>query len=79
VATLTCDGFLLEYFKTLTVELGLTMLSLPKDVRVVQRGQYAYLFNYAGYSQTVPSELQGQYVLGTANLAVYDVAIVKLA
>ena len=47
-------------------------------MRLVQRGNYAYLFNYPGYSQTVPSAIQGQYVLGGANLAAYDVAIVKL-
>lgn len=78
VATLTCDGFLLEFFTVLAAELGLATIALPKDMRLVQRGNYAYLFNYAGYSQTVPSEIQGQYVLGGANLAAYDVAIVKL-
>ncbi|WOT05025.1 beta-galactosidase [Shewanella youngdeokensis] len=78
IASLTCDEFLISYFSSLCAEQGINTITLPKDVRLVQRGQYAFVFNYAGKANSIPATLSGEFVLGSATLAPYDVAIIKL-
>ncbi len=78
IATLTCDDFLIEQFEHLATELDITTVRLPKDMRIVYRGDLAYIFNYAGVPQTFPSENIGRYLLGQAVMDPYDVAIIKL-
>jgi beta-galactosidase len=78
IATLTCDNFLIEQFEYLANELNIATIRLPKDMRIVHRGDIAYIFNYAGYAQTFPAEKIGSYLLGQATMSPYDVAIIKL-
>ncbi|MEM5553359.1 beta-galactosidase [Pseudocolwellia sp. AS88] len=78
IATLTCDNFLIELFDDLANEMGITTIRLPKDMRMVHRGDMTYVFNYAGHAQTFPIENVGSFLLGQANMAPYDVAIIKL-
>ena len=78
IATLTCDAFLIEFFAQLANELNIDTIKLPKDMRIVYRGNLAYLFNYAGHAQTFPAKNIGTYLLGQAHMAPYDVAIIKL-
>jgi beta-galactosidase len=78
IATLTCDDFLIEQFEHLATELDITTVRLPKDMRIVYRGELAYIFNYAGVPQTFPSENIGKYLLGQTVMDPYDVAIIKL-
>jgi beta-galactosidase len=47
-------------------------------MRIVYRGNLAYIFNYAGHAQTFPANSIGSYLLGQATMAPYDVAIIKL-
>ena len=78
VATLTCDELLIEFFDHLANELDIATIRLPKDMRIVHRGNLAYIFNYAGHAQTFPAKNIGSYLLGQATMAPYDVAIIKL-
>ena len=78
IATLTCDDFLIEQFEHLATELDITTVRLPKDMRIVYRGDLAYIFNYAGTPQSFPSKNMGEYLLGQVDMAPYDVAIIKL-
>jgi len=78
IATLTCDNFLIELFAHLAGELDIETIKLPKDMRIVYRGNLAYIFNYAGYAQTFPTINIGSYLLGQATMAPYDVAIIEL-
>ena len=78
IATLTCDDFLIELFAHLAGELDIDTIQLPKDMRIVYRGNLAYIFNYAGHAQTFPANSIGSYLLGQATMAPYDVAIIKL-
>lgn len=77
IATLTCEAFLIDYFENLASELDIPTIRLPKDMRIVQRGDIAYVFNYAGHKQTFPAENFGTYLLGQASLAPFDLAIIK--
>ncbi|MBA6291112.1 beta-galactosidase [Colwellia sp. MB3u-70] len=78
IATLTCDDFLIEQFEHLATELDIATVRLPKDMRIVYRGDLAYIFNYAGIAQTFPAKNMGTYLLGQASMSPYDVAIIKL-
>ena len=78
IATLTCEQFLIDQFEHLSSELDIPTLRLPKDMRIVNRGNLAYVFNYAGYTQTLPTNNMGSYLLGQKKMAPYDVAIIKL-
>lgn len=78
IATLTCDDFLIELLEHLTNELDIATIKLPKDMRLVYRGDSAYVFNYAGYEQKFPEPKLGTFVMGEETLAPYDVAIIKL-
>ncbi|MFT5813003.1 MAG: beta-galactosidase [Psychroserpens sp.] len=78
IATLTCDDFLIELFERLATALDIATFRLPKDMRIVHRGDLAYIFNYAGTAQTFPAKNIGSYLLGQADMAPYDVAIIKL-
>jgi beta-galactosidase len=78
IATLTCDDFLIEQFEHLATELDIATIRLPKDMRIVHRGELAYIFNYAGVPQSFPAKNIGKYLLGQADMAPYDVAIIKV-
>lgn len=76
IASLTCEAFLIEFFDSLASQCNLTTVRLPKGLRMVQRGNLTFVFNYAGYEQTFPADL-GTYIMGSSTLAPYDVAIIK--
>lgn len=78
IASLSCVSFLIELFANLSNELDIATVKLPKDMRMVHRGNSAYIFNYAGYEQTFPNPELGTFVMGSEKLAPYDVAILKL-
>jgi beta-galactosidase len=78
IATLSCDTFLIDLFEHLTGEFDIPTIRLPKDMRMVHRGNVAYVFNYAGHAQTFPTPDIGEFAVGQATLNAYDVAIIKL-
>lgn len=78
IASLTCDDFLIALFEHLTSELNIPIIKLPENMRIVQRGDVAYVFNYAGYPQNFPEPNLGKFVLGQEKLMAYDVAIIQL-
>ena len=78
IASLTCEAFLMEYFHQCCINLGINTLRLPKNMRIVRRGQHVFIFNYASYSQVLPIVSAGDFVLGNAQLQPFDVAIIKL-
>jgi beta-galactosidase len=78
IATLSCDAFLMDYFQGIADELGIMTLRLPKDMRVVRRGNVLYVFNYAGIEQVFPAAELDKFVVGSAKLQPYDVAVINL-
>ena len=78
VGTLTCNEFLIALFQSIAHSLSLTTLMLPKDMRVVQRGDLLFVFNYAHQSHTFPAPAKGKFILGNSTLAAHDVAIFQV-
>ncbi|GAB2696515.1 Beta-galactosidase C-terminal domain [Aliiglaciecola aliphaticivorans] len=57
-------------------------LRLPKDIRIMQRENLTFVFNYASEPQSLPTKLVdklGHFVLGSKKLAPYDLAIIQHA
>ena len=78
VASLTCDTFLISLFESLANECAIPNIRLPKDMRIVHRGDIAYVFNYASYPQEFPDQNMGTFILGQAQLNAFDVAVIKI-
>lgn len=76
IASLTCHEFLVNFFEQLAKQCQVTTIRLPKDVRLMKRGELTFLMNYSGTVKQLPDNM-GQYLLGSAALAPYDVAILK--
>ncbi|MBF7074222.1 beta-galactosidase [Glaciecola sp. MH2013] len=77
ISTLSCEGFLIAYFESLAAELDLNIMKLPKDVRIVDRGDVAFVFNYGHVEQHFKAPSNANFVVGGETLAPYDVAIYK--
>lgn len=77
VGSLTCDEFLKAFFKSMVTDLNIEHIELPKDVRLARRGQHHYYFNYSGTKALLPTS-PAQYVLGSAEIEPYGVAITKI-
>ena len=56
---------------------GLTTVSLPKYLRVRQRGNLLFFTNYGKQKVSIPEEYNGEFLLGQRELAQSDLAILK--
>jgi beta-galactosidase len=75
IASLTCSEFLIDYFAQLAGRLGLATQRLAEDLRMVQRGNLTFVFNYGHCQQSFKAPGSARFVLGSETLAPYDVAI----
>jgi beta-galactosidase len=78
IATLSCDDFLRCFFEKLAEQLNITTLKLPKELRVIQRGDWLFVLNFSAKTQHFPYEHLGNFILGNADIGAHDVAIIKL-
>ncbi|MDU0355222.1 beta-galactosidase [Paraglaciecola aquimarina] len=80
IATLTCDQFLQDLFEVIAEKVGVNTIRLAKDMRIMQRDNLTFIFNYSGNTLTFPTEAAeklGRFVVGKAELAPYDVAVIE--
>lgn len=77
IASLTCENFLVDYFEVVAAELGLDVVKLPKDVRIVDRGSVVFVFNYGHQEQRFTAPQEANFVIGSEVLAPFDVAVYK--
>ena len=77
IATLTCENFLIDFFEKLAEELVLTIIKLPKDVRIMTREKLHYVFNYSHQLQTIKGFENAEFLLGNSDIPAYSVAIIK--
>jgi beta-galactosidase len=80
VASLTDDEFLMDYFENIAGQADINTIRLPKDMRIMQRENLTFIFNYAGKTQFFPADIAaqtGSFVIGSAELGPYDVAIIE--
>ena len=77
VATVSCDDFLKALFADLAKQAGVETLVLPHDVRLARRGGLNFLFNYSASPNEVAVPANAQWLLGSATLDGYGVAIYR--
>lgn len=77
VGTLSCSDFLTNLLGKLAVEKGIATYILNEDVRTVERGDYRFIFNYAGTPVRVDAFANADFVVGSHELDAYGYAIAK--
>lgn len=77
IATLTDNAFLMKLFADVLQEKGVAVTLLPEDVRVAERGQYRFIFNYGSHACQLDSFADADFVIGAATLPAYSYAVVK--
>jgi len=69
------EDFLLDFFEDLARGVGLDPLRLPSGIRMQQRGELTFAFNFTGDVQQVSAPLTADFLLGEANIAPYGVSV----
>ena len=77
VATGSCEEFLKALFQQLLAQTTVTTMPLPKDVRLARRGALHFLFNYSATPAHVAVDSAVTWLLGSATLEGYGVAIYR--
>ncbi len=73
-ATLEDNG-LQHVLKGVCESTGVTTFSLPDDLRVRQRGDLTFAFNYAEVERELPTANDAEFLIGSTPLAPRDVAV----
>ncbi len=79
IGTLTSDAFLQDFFKRICGNIGITTMTLPDDMRIVRRGKYGFVFNYADQPQKVPLPADTEFVMGTQKVNARDICVWRIA
>ena len=75
IGTVTDDAFLIDFFRDVCHRADIPMIDVPADMRIVQRGDLTFVFNYAAEPQKAP-EFDGRHlVLGQATVGARDVSV----
>ncbi|WP_100657624.1 beta-galactosidase [Alteromonas flava] len=77
ISTLTDIGFLKALFMQYAQQLQLEWLELTEDMRIARRGDFAVVLNYADRPQSVNPNRAVEYVIGSADIDAYDLAVFK--
>jgi beta-galactosidase len=70
-------GFLESYLGYLAESLGLNPRRLPEGLRIRQRGNLVFAFNYTHQPQPAPAPEGARFILGGPTLAPYNFCIWK--
>jgi len=73
--TLTSAEFLRDFFRQLCEELGIVTHEFGADVRIEQRGNLMFAFNYSGEEQELPLDEKAEVLLGSRSIKPYDVTV----
>ena len=71
------ENLLKAIMKEQMLSAGLTTVSLPKYLRVRQRGNLLFFTNYGKQKVSIPNEYNGEFLLAKRELAQSDLAILK--
>ena len=71
------DALLREIVEAMCEEAGLDTLDLPEDVRTRRRGDLRFFFNYGPKPARVTDGARGEFVIGSRELNVGGVAVVR--
>jgi beta-galactosidase len=73
--TLTDTGFLRDFFGKLCEEADIATVDLQDDVRIEQRGQLFFAFNYSEQEQELPLGEDADILLGARTIKPHDVTV----
>lgn len=76
--TLTNTDFLRDFFQQLCNEVGIANYRLATDLRVEQRGDLKFAFNYSDQEQEFPFDENTEILLGSKFIKPHDVTVWRL-
>ncbi|MBT8083918.1 MAG: beta-galactosidase trimerization domain-containing protein, partial [Woeseia sp.] len=77
IGTLTTTAFLNDFLGQLCGDLGVVTHHFATDVRVQQRGDLMFAFNYSGREEKLPLDDDAEILLGNRRLGPHDVTVWK--
>jgi len=75
MGTLTDREFLLDFFQQHCQQAGIPIYRFGADIRVSQRGNLLFAFNYSNQPRELPLDAQAQLILGTATIEPHGVTV----
>ncbi|MCH1492437.1 MAG: beta-galactosidase [Luminiphilus sp.] len=75
LATLTDDAFLLQLFKNLLGEAGISWQAMPDDVRCIRRGEVGFAFNYGARPAPLTGLADKTFLWGSEEIPGHGVSI----
>jgi beta-galactosidase len=79
IGTLTDRQFLLDFFQQQCQELGIKTYNWGKDIRICQRGNLMFAFNYSEQQQTLPLDAVTKFLLGDKDISGQGVSVWQIA
>ena len=68
IGTLTCEAFLTDFFEELCREAGVKTYNFGDDIRIRQRGELIFAFNYSAQSSSLNLPEDREVLLGDTNI-----------
>lgn len=75
LATLTDDLFLCDFFMAQCVDAGIETYNFGPDIRVCQRGDLMFAFNYSAEEQALPLDAETEILLGSRRIKARDITV----
>jgi beta-galactosidase len=79
LGTLTNRQFLLDFFQQQCQKLGIKTYCWGKDIRVCQRGNLMFAFNYSEQQQTLPLDAVTKFLLGDKDISGHGISVWQIA
>ena len=78
IGTLTDREFLLDFFQQQCQQANIPIYRFGADIRVSQRGDLMFAFNYSDQPQNLALDAQAQLILGTATIEPHGVTVWRI-
>ena len=75
IGTLTNREFLLDFFQQYCQQANIQTYRFGADIRVSQRGDLLFAFNYSAEPQTIPLDKEAELILGNAIIEPHGVTL----
>lgn len=75
IGTLTDGAFLKEFFKDKCESLSINSFDLPEDMRLCQRGDLTFAFNYSRDAQLAPAAQDADFLIGRRMVGGHDLSV----
>jgi len=75
IGTITDGAFLKEFFKDKCESLSINSIDLPEDMRLCQRGDLTFAFNYSSDAQLAPAVQDADFLIGRRMVGGHDLSV----